>query len=221
MQLVVAALLPLWRGVGDGFTSCFPSDTVAHLSHGFDEIRAGFRRFEGQVNRADELELPAFALQRGPVLAGLQVVFLRWLDNRQPILHADFVRLPPQVMDAAPRHLQFFARFKAHGIDHQVRVDMFPVGVSSHKNLMPGEAFLRKSQPDLVGLVRRDLSRREALYILVEEHPLGLAVLLLGRHELFECRFRAAVLAADKMIISEECFVLPGAVVHHLAHGGL
>jgi len=81
VQLVVAALLALGRGVGDGFSPGFPSDTVAQPPHGFDKICTGFRRFQRQVNGTDELELPAFALQSGPVLAGLQVVFLRGLHD--------------------------------------------------------------------------------------------------------------------------------------------
>jgi hypothetical protein len=79
VQLVVAAFLALGRGVGDILPCIAPGHVITHTPHGFDKIRAGFRRFEGQVNRANEFELPAFALQRGPVLAGLQVVLLRRL----------------------------------------------------------------------------------------------------------------------------------------------
>ena len=70
---------------------------------------------------------------------------------------------------------QLFAICEAHGIDDQVRVNMFRVAVGCNKNLEAIVVFCQ-FQCCLVRLRRRDIFLRgETLRVMIEENALGLA----------------------------------------------
>ena len=75
MQLIVAAHLFVWTGVGDALAAVLPPNIIAAGVHVFDEFFAGTAAVHGLIDVIHQLELPALALDRRPVFAGAHSLF--------------------------------------------------------------------------------------------------------------------------------------------------
>lgn len=91
-----------------------------------------------------------------------------------------------------------FTGIAAHGIDHEVRVDVISVRVGCNHNLEAGE-LLCQLQGNLVRHLRGDrIVGMEGLHHMVVHPPAGAAVLTLGVHEFQQSNIRYAVDAGDQ-----------------------
>ena len=221
MQLVVAALLPFGRGVGNGFSSSLPANLVAPPLQQGDEIRRGSCCLHSRINGTHQPELPALALFRRPEFTGADCLCLRFLlvglQRCQAHVTADAVGNMPQPFQSVRVLPQLFAVSEAHGVDHQVRMNMFRVAVGGNKNFK-ALIVLGQLQRRLVCLRRRDIFLwREALRVVVEENSFGFAVGILCCYEFRIGRFRTTVLPRDEFhAVADALFVLPDVVQYTL-----
>ena len=135
-----------------------------------------------------QVHLPAPALGVGTVLpvghgAFLFLFLLRGFHNRKTVLHAQLVRCTAQCHETFLVAVVFETSFVAHGVDHEMGVDMFPVRVRSNEDLVAGD-LLRQLQGDLMCHLRSDrIVRTEGLHHVVVHSSVRASILPLGIHK--------------------------------------
>ena len=141
------------------------------------------------VHRDLQVHLPAPALGIGTVLpvghsAFFSLLLLLRLHNRKTVLHTQLVRCTAQ------RHKTFLVAvvlktgFIAHRVDHEMRVQMLPVRMSSNDDLIAGN-LLRQLQSNLMCHLRGDrIVRTEGLNHVVVHPSTCASILSLGIHKL-------------------------------------
>ena len=140
------------------------------------------------VNGDLQVHLPASTLGIGAVLpvghgAFFSLFLLLRLYNRKAVLHTQFVRCMAQCHEAFLITVVLEAGFIAHGVDHEMGVDMFPVRMGSNEDLIAGN-LLCQLQGDLMRHLRGDrIVRTEGLNHVVVHPSIRASVPPLGIHK--------------------------------------
>ena len=167
------------------------------------------------VNGDLQIHLPALALGIGTVLPvghGVFFSLLLRLYNRKTVLHTQLVRC------VAQRHKTFLVAvvletgFKADRVDHEMRVQMLPVRMSSNDDLIAGD-LLRQLQGNLMRHLRGDrIIRTEGLYHVIVHPSVCASILPLGIHKFQQGGLRHTVDPGDQGAALVRNFGWPAAV---------
>ena len=135
-----------------------------------------------------QVHLPAFALGIGAVLpvrhgALLFLFLLLRLHNRKAVLHTQLVGCPSQCHETFFVAVVLKTSFIAHRVDHEMRVQMLPVRMSSNDDLIAGDV-LCQLQGNLMCHLRGDgIVRTEGLHHVVVHSSVRASILPLGIHK--------------------------------------
>ena len=221
MQLVITALAPIRRDVGDVLAAVRPSGVVTLRAEQDQKFLAAPSAAHTLVDHAHQLELPAFTPVRRVVFRvghSTGTFLLISLEFGKPQFLTDFVVANAQRLNLLIRHMYFFTGFKIDAVDDAVRVDVFAVGVGANEDF----AALKVSgkQPRrFVRCARVNVRTAwEALHHVVELDAAVLVVQKLRTQELIERRFRLAADAADELLSIPERLTEFGNVAHDTFH---
>ena len=140
------------------------------------------------VNGDLQVHLPALALGIGTVLpvghgAFFSLLLLLRLHNRKAVLHTQLVGCFSQRHEAFLVAVVLEAGFEADRVDHEMRVQMLPVRMSSNDDLIARD-MLCQLQGNLMGHLRGDeIVRTEGLNHMVVHPSACASVLPLGVHK--------------------------------------
>ncbi len=210
MQLVITALAPIRRDVGDVLAAVRPSSVVtlrAEQNQKFLTVPGTAHTF---VDHAHEFKFPTLTF-------GCRVVFRIGhparlplaipLKFRQPQFFADLVIADAQLLNLLVCHVKLLAGLEIHAVDDTVGVNVFTVNVGADQHLatfkiscQPPSCFVRRARVNVRIL-------RETLYHVVKHHAAVLVVQELRTQELIERRFRLAANAADELLTIPERFI--------------
>ncbi len=138
------------------------------------------------VNSDFQIHLPALALGIGTVLPvghGALLPLLLRLYNRKTVLHTQLVGCLSQCHETFLVAVVLETGFVAYRVDHEMRVQMLPVCMSSNDDLVARD-LLRQLQGNLMGHLRGDrIVRTEGLHHVVVHSSVCTSVLSLGIHK--------------------------------------
>ena len=150
------------------------------------------------VNGDLQVHLPALALGIGTVLPiGHGTLFLLFLllrlHNRKAVLHTQLVGCFSQRHEAFLVAVVLEACFEADRVDHEMRVQMLPVRMSSNDDLIAGD-MLCQLQGNLMGHLRGDrIVGTEGLHHVVVHPTVRASILPFGVHKFQQGSLRYAV----------------------------
>lgn len=154
VQPASPALHSVWAGKGDVLSFLRPADFIAGAVHQLDKILLIRACLHGFADVVHQLELPALALLRRPVLTGghfSAAPFIR-RKNVEAMGLTDGVTERPELPERVGILPQLLARFKADRVDDKVGMDVLGIAMGTDLNLMPRPGLSRKFLCDLVGL---------------------------------------------------------------------
>ena len=221
MQLVITALAPIRRDVGDVLAAVRPSGVVTLRAEQDQKFLTIPGAAHTLVDHTHQLELPAFTPVRRVVfrighLARLPLLIS--LEFRHSQFFTDLVVANAQRLNLLIRHMYFFTGFKIDAVDDAVRVDMLAVGVGADQNFATPEVS-GESPRCLVCCARVDGSAfREALHHVIEHHAAVLVVQQLCTQEFVERRFRLATDPADELLTVPKRLAELGNIAHDTFH---
>ena len=150
-----------------------------------------------------QVHLPASALGIGAVFpvghgALLPLFLLLRLHNRKAVLHTQLVRCTAQCHEAFLVAVVLETGFVAHGVDHEMGVDMFPVRMGGNQDLIAGDLCCQL-QGNLMCHLRSDrIIRTEGLHHVVVHSSIRTSVLPLGIHKFQQGSLGNTVDAGDQ-----------------------
>ena len=179
MQLVITALAPIRRDVGDVLAAVRPCGIVTLRAEQHQKFLTVSCAAHTLVYHTHQLELPTLTF-------GCWVVFrvghspylplLVFLEFWQPQFLTNLVVVNTQLLNLFVCYVHFFTGFKIDAVDDTVRVNVFAVDVRADQYLTALEVFC---QPPC-GFVRRArvnvCALREALHHVVKHHAAILVV---------------------------------------------
>ena len=175
-------------GVGDILAVCCPLDFVAAVLHQPDEMLTVTGQGHALVDVDFQIHLPALALGIGTVLpvghgSFLLLLVLLGFHNRKAVLHTQLVGCLAQCHEAFLVAVVLETGFEADGVDHEMGMDVVPVGVGCHHDFKAWD-LLRQLQGDLMCHLRGDrIVRTERLHHVVVHSSVRTSVLSLGIHK--------------------------------------
>lgn len=201
-----------------------PVHLIARPFHQQKEIFFTAAFLHGFGDLEHQLELPALAFLRSPVLPGgefLTALLVR-LQYGQVMIKAYFITQFPELLQGGGILPELLPGFVCHSVDDEVRMDVSSITVGSDLNLMTGPSLLRKLNCDFVSLRWCQLfPRREGLNVLIEVDSVQLSVRSFCSEEFCNCISAITVDTADQMplgLLIPNLFRLH-AVAHHGFHG--
>ena len=217
MQLVITALAPIRRDVGDVLAAVRPCGVLTLRAEQDQKFLAAPSAAHTLVDHAHEFKFPTLTF-------GCRVVFrvghpagaflLIPLKFRQPQFFADLVIADAQLLNLFVCHMYFFAGFKIHAVDNTVRMNVFAVNVRADQNFTALE-ISSKSACCFVCCARVDVCTFwKTLYHVVKHHAAVFVVQQLRAQKLIERGFRLAANAADELLTIPEGF----ARLRHISH---
>ncbi len=180
--------MTLWGGVGDILSGVLPADFVTVVLHEPDEMFPAPGLRHALVNGDLQVHLPALALGIGAVLpvghgALLFLFLLLGFHNRKTVLHTQLVGCLSQSHEAFLVAVVLESGFIAHGIDHEMRVQMLPVRMGGNDDLIARD-LLRQLQSDLMCHLRGNrIIGTEGLHHVVVHSSVRASILPLGIHK--------------------------------------
>lgn len=142
------------------------------------------------INSDLQIQFPALPLVVGTVLpvghgVTLLLLFL-WLHNRQSVLHAQLVRGRPECFNRLLVAVVLFPGVTAHGVDHEVRMDVLSIRVGCNDNFK-ARHLLRQPQGNFMGHLRRNrIIWMEGLHHVIVHPSAGAFVLPFGIHKFLQ-----------------------------------
>ena len=217
MQLVITALAPIRRDVGDVLAAVRPSGVVALRAEQYQKFLTVSCAAHTLVDHAHQLELPALTFRCRIILcvghpAGLPLLIL--LEFRKSEFPADLVIADTQRLNLLVCHVNLFAGFKIDAVDDAVRVDVFAVGVSTDEDFAALE-ISGKLPCCFVDCARVNVRAfRKALHHVVELDTAVFVVQQLRTQKFVERRFRLAADPADEWLFIPERLIY----LRHIPH---
>ena len=221
MQLVITALAPIRRDVGDVLAAVRPSGVVTLRAEQDQKFLTTPSTAHTLVDHAHQLELPALApVSRVVFRVGhsTRLPLLISLEFRKSEFPADLVIADTQRLNLLVCHVNLFAGFKIDAVDDAVRVNVFTVGVRADQYLTALEVssqsaccFVRHARVDVCTFWK-------TLYHVVKHHAAILAVQQLRTQEFVERRFRLAADPADELLTVPKCLAELGNIAHDTFH---
>ena len=204
MEFVIPAAVAVGGGVGDVLAVCCPENRVALALHQFQELLPGDGVLHGLIDLHGEPHLPAlssgcdFVLRLGGT--GDRLLTL-WLTDGQAVANAERVRDLAELCQVRLFKVELPAGLEADGVDDEVGVDVRPVRVGGHEDLV-ALPLLRQFQGDPVRQFRCDgFLRMEGLDEVIVHPAAVFSVLQLGADELGAAGRRLAVHAGHQMAV--------------------
>ena len=188
-------------GVGDILSGVLPAHLVTAVLHQANEVLAVTSQGHALVDVNFQIHLPAIALGIGAVLPvghGAFLLLLLRLYNRKTVLHTQLIRCFPELLQGLLVAVVLETGITTHGVDHEMRVDVIPVGVGCHYNFEAGD-LLRQLQGDFMGHLWGDrIIWMEGLHHVIVHPTFGAVVQTLGVHKFLQSALRHTVDAADQ-----------------------
>ena len=210
VQLVITALAPIRRDVGDVLAAVRPSGVVTLRAEQDQKFLTVSCAAHTLVDHAHEFKFPTLAFVSRVVFRvghSAGTFLLIPLKFRQPQFFADLVIADAQLLNLFVCHMYFFSGFKIHAVDNTVRMNVFAVNVRADQHLAALK-ISRQLTSCLVCCARIDIrALREALHHVIEHHAAVLVVQQLRTQELVERRFRLTADAADELLSIPERFI--------------
>lgn len=218
MQFIIPAAVTVWGGVGDALSAVRPFDGIALALHQLHELLLGDCVLHSLVDLDSKLDLPALATHGGMVLRLTDTDGLLYLGltDGQAVTDTELVREFAELGQVFLPKVELSPCLEADGVDDEMRVEVFPVGVGSHDHLVPFP-LLRQLQRDLVDHLRRDRFLWVEGLDEVEVHlSIAFSVLQLGADELRIAALGLTVQTCDQMAV----FILRFLLLHHIPEDG-
>ena len=217
MQLVITALAPIRRDVGDVLAAVRPSGVVTLRAEQDQKFLTVSCAAHTLVDHAHESKLPALApVSRVVFRVGhsTRLPLLIFLEFRQPQSFADLVVADTQRLNLRIRHMYFFTGFKIDAVDDTVGMNVFTVGMRTDQYLAALE-ISGKPAGRFVGCAWVNVHAAwEALHHVVELDATVLVVQQLRTQKFVERCFRLTADSADELLTIPERL----ARLRHISH---
>lgn len=144
MQLAVAALHAVRRGVGNALAAALPADSIAIGLHQRNEFRAATSISHTLIHRVNQPQLPALSFKRGVIFSAAHAAGMAvdtGVEHRQSQLLADGIVALLQLLHLLFCQVQLFAGFKVDRVDDAVGVNMLTVNMGTDEDFTALKIF--------------------------------------------------------------------------------
>ena len=174
-------------GVGDILSGVLPANFVAAVLHEPDEVLTITGQGHALIDVDFQIHLPAIALGIGTVLpvghGAFLFLLLLALYNRKAVLHTQLVRRFPKLFQRISIAVVLETGIAAYGVDHEMGVDVIPVGVGCHYDLEARDLRCQLQGNFMCHLRGDRIVGPEGLNHVVVQPTFGTVVQALGVHK--------------------------------------